>query len=159
MAQHRSASWSIGCATKAGHPPAFVISESGELKCSLESLCLPLALQAEVEFPVGGPVTLDRGDLVLLVSDGVIEARSAQGSNSGSSGCSTSCEGGWNRRPRRSWIAYILQYPSSPVLASFTTTRPSCWSKPPDRGKKATVPGGIEYSVPGTLPPWDQEAF
>ncbi len=65
--------------SNAGHPPAFVISESGELKSSLESLCLPLALQAEVEFSIGGPVTLDRGDLVLLVTDGIIETRSAQG--------------------------------------------------------------------------------
>jgi len=58
----------------AGHPAGCVLSESGDLKATLISDALPLAIMRETEFPVSGPVALETGDMVLLVTDGLLEA-------------------------------------------------------------------------------------
>ena len=60
--------------TSAGHPAGYVLDESGEVKAVLKSNALPWAILRETEFPVSGPVALETGDLVLLVTDGVLEA-------------------------------------------------------------------------------------
>lgn len=60
----------------AGHPDGYVLGPSGNVKSRLESATIPLAILPDAEFPVSGPVTLDRGDLLFLLTDGVLEARS-----------------------------------------------------------------------------------
>lgn len=60
----------------AGHPPGYVLDESGAIKATLNSGTLPLAVQHDIEFPIGGPVVLETGDTVLLITDGVLEAMS-----------------------------------------------------------------------------------
>ncbi len=70
----------IDCASRtlhfssAGHPPGFVLNRSGELKATLDSIGLPLAVSPEVEYRTGPAVELDPGDTVLVLSDGVLEA-------------------------------------------------------------------------------------
>ena len=69
--------------TNAGHPSGYILSKTGELKSELNSLSLPLGLVPGTEFPIRGPLTLERGDLVLLITDGVFEARSPEGDQLG----------------------------------------------------------------------------
>jgi PAS domain S-box-containing protein len=62
----------------AGHPASYILGRTGEIKRSQECLGLPLAIRPDAEFPVGGPSSLEPGDLILLVTDGVFEARSPE---------------------------------------------------------------------------------
>ena len=44
---------------------------------------MPLGIVADEEFPVGGPVLLAPGDLVLLLTDGILETVSSGGEQFG----------------------------------------------------------------------------
>jgi sigma-B regulation protein RsbU (phosphoserine phosphatase) len=59
------------------HPPALVVSAGGDVKARLYSTGLPLGLLPDAEFGVDPPVPLEQGDVLLLLTDGVVEARSA----------------------------------------------------------------------------------
>jgi PAS domain S-box-containing protein len=61
----------------AGHPAGIVLDRSGAVKARMESTSFPLAVFPNTEFTSGTPVTLEPGDLVLLLTDGVLEATSA----------------------------------------------------------------------------------
>lgn len=60
----------------AGHPYGYVLDAAGDVKNVLESNALPLALEPDTQFPLLGPVPLDTGDVVVLVTDGILEAMS-----------------------------------------------------------------------------------
>jgi sigma-B regulation protein RsbU (phosphoserine phosphatase) len=60
----------------AGHPTGYVIDPAGEVKTLLTSTGLPLAVLPDGEFPQGDPVQLETGDIVVLLTDGVLEAMS-----------------------------------------------------------------------------------
>jgi serine phosphatase RsbU (regulator of sigma subunit) len=60
--------------TSAGHLDGYVLSADGEVKAKLRSTGMPLAIQAEGEFPAGQQVPLEPNDLVFLCTDGVTEA-------------------------------------------------------------------------------------
>lgn len=62
----------------AGHPSGYVLRQSGDVKVVLRSTALPLAVLAETDFPVGGPIQLETNDLVVLTTDGILEARSPE---------------------------------------------------------------------------------
>ena len=63
----------------AGHPPGYVLDESGAIKATLDVRTFPLGILPDTEFSIGGPVALEPGDTVLLISDGVLEAMSPDG--------------------------------------------------------------------------------
>jgi len=63
----------------AGHPTGYVVGATGVLKERLESTAIPLGLDAGGDFSSSGAVTLEPGDTVLLVTDGVLEARAPNG--------------------------------------------------------------------------------
>ncbi len=63
----------------AGHPHGYVLGESGVVKECLESATVPLAILDDAEFPISGPISLEPGDLAFFLTDGVLEARSADG--------------------------------------------------------------------------------
>lgn len=67
---------SLEC-TNAGHPPGYVLDAAGHVKAQLPSRSMPLAVLPEAEFPSSDPVGLEPGDLVLLFTDGLPDARSA----------------------------------------------------------------------------------
>jgi serine phosphatase RsbU (regulator of sigma subunit) len=64
----------------AGHyPPGFVLSGDGALKATMYGTGIPLGIESDARFPVDRAIPLDLGDLVLLLTDGVKEAQSPEG--------------------------------------------------------------------------------
>ncbi len=60
----------------AEHPPAYVLDRKGRIRGRLESASLPVGILADAKFPIREPIRLERGDLVLLLTDGILEAAS-----------------------------------------------------------------------------------
>jgi serine phosphatase RsbU (regulator of sigma subunit) len=54
--------------------PAYVLDGRGEVKLILRSTGLPLGLDPSRAIPKGPAVRLEPGDLVFLLSDGIVEA-------------------------------------------------------------------------------------
>jgi PAS domain S-box-containing protein len=67
----------------AGHPTAFIFDADGRVKHTLPSTSIPLGIQRTTTFPASEPIPLDPGDLILLVTDGLVEARAPDGSSFG----------------------------------------------------------------------------
>ncbi len=63
----------------AGHATAYVLNSAGEVKRTLESTGMPLGIVANATFPLGAEAKLDEGDLVVLLTDGIAEARAPDG--------------------------------------------------------------------------------
>jgi PAS domain S-box-containing protein len=63
----------------AGHPTGYVLDAAGGIKARLNSMNLPLGIDAKLEFSASVPITLVPGDLALVLTDGVLEAQSATG--------------------------------------------------------------------------------
>jgi len=58
----------------AGHMPGYILSPDGEVKAVLESTGVPLAVLRDGEFPAVSAPPLEAGDLLLLLTDGIVEA-------------------------------------------------------------------------------------
>ena len=67
----------------AGHPPALLFGADGTFRAELEAGDLPLAVAPDTSYRLEGPVALRRGELVVLVSDGLLEAWSEGGDSFG----------------------------------------------------------------------------
>ena len=65
--------------SNAGHPSGYVLNQSGEVKSCLDSTSTALGILDDEQFPIGGPVPLESGDLILLFTDGLLEVRSPEG--------------------------------------------------------------------------------
>jgi serine phosphatase RsbU (regulator of sigma subunit) len=63
----------------AGHPPGFLLGADGALKARLYSTGLPLGVLPDAEYPAEATGPLAPGDVLVLVTDGVIDARSPAG--------------------------------------------------------------------------------
>lgn len=63
----------------AGHSTGYVFGPAADLKARLTSTALPLAVLPEAEFRTGKPVELNAGDTLLLLTDGIEEARTSAG--------------------------------------------------------------------------------
>jgi PAS domain S-box-containing protein len=63
----------------AGHPTGYVIDAAGGVKARLPSTGFPLGVFGDAEFPTGDPIVLEPGDMVLLLTDGILEVRSPAG--------------------------------------------------------------------------------
>jgi sigma-B regulation protein RsbU (phosphoserine phosphatase) len=63
--------------TSAGHPAGYVLDASGAVKCFLRSTGVPLGVMADGEFTAASPLVLEQGDLVLLMTDGIVEAQAS----------------------------------------------------------------------------------
>lgn len=60
----------------AGHPSGLVLDARGELRAELLSSAVPLGILEHVDYPVREPLQLAPGDLVVLLTDGILEAES-----------------------------------------------------------------------------------
>ena len=58
----------------AGHPTGFILDASGAIRVALPSFDPPLALTAEATFAVSPPIGLLPGDMIVLYTDGLVEA-------------------------------------------------------------------------------------
>ncbi len=87
----------------AGHPTGYLLSASGNVKTRLESGGLPLGISADARFAALGPLPLEPGDLLLLVTDGIRESQSPQGGQFGD-GRILETVGGLRSQPARSII-------------------------------------------------------
>ncbi len=59
----------------AGHPPGFILNRSGEVVCRLGATGLPLGLLEDATYHRQGPLELQPGDLLMVLTDGVHEAQ------------------------------------------------------------------------------------
>jgi serine phosphatase RsbU (regulator of sigma subunit) len=69
--------------TSAGHPPGWVIGSAGQVRHSLLSTDMPLGIRPDGDFPTAPALALAPGDVVLLLTDGVLEERSPEGEQFG----------------------------------------------------------------------------
>jgi sigma-B regulation protein RsbU (phosphoserine phosphatase) len=60
----------------AGHPAGYVFDRDGHVKARLDSTQTALRIVEDAKFPPGRRVALDEGDILLLTTDGVLEADS-----------------------------------------------------------------------------------
>lgn len=67
----------------AGHPAGFVIDRDGLVKAELPPCVAALGLLPDIVFPEAGELTLAPSDLVVLLTDGVLEATSPAGEEFG----------------------------------------------------------------------------
>jgi serine phosphatase RsbU (regulator of sigma subunit) len=68
----------------AGHPTGYLLNASGAVKASLKSTSPPLGFLPDNGFPRSGELILAAGDLLLFLTDGVLEARAPDGTAFGS---------------------------------------------------------------------------
>jgi PAS domain S-box-containing protein len=66
--------------SNAGHWPAYVLGAEGQVKLVLHGMGPPLGVDPTGDFGNGPGIALEPGDLVLMVSDGIVEASSPTGS-------------------------------------------------------------------------------
>ncbi|HLQ45557.1 MAG TPA: fused response regulator/phosphatase [Planctomycetaceae bacterium] len=62
----------------AGHPTGYVLDATGAVKSELESGGFPLGLMSDHAYQSSGEIILQPGEFVVLVSDGILDARSPQ---------------------------------------------------------------------------------
>jgi sigma-B regulation protein RsbU (phosphoserine phosphatase) len=63
----------------AGHPPLYVLDALGQIKARITSTQTPIGLLPDAKFTVSQSVQLVSGDLVLLYTDGLVEAHRPKG--------------------------------------------------------------------------------
>jgi DNA-binding NarL/FixJ family response regulator len=64
--------------SNAGHQPGLILDPAGAVRARLDSTGLPLGLMPGETFPTAPPVALADGDLVLFVTDGLLDATSPE---------------------------------------------------------------------------------
>jgi serine phosphatase RsbU (regulator of sigma subunit) len=67
----------------AGHPAAYILDASGEVKARLGSTAPPLGVVPDAKFSAGTSLTLEPGDLAILLTDGALEATAPDGTRFG----------------------------------------------------------------------------
>jgi sigma-B regulation protein RsbU (phosphoserine phosphatase) len=67
----------------AGHWPGYVLDRRGRTKAVLASTGCPLGIDPAGAFPTGPATTLEPGELVVLFTDGIVEAASPEGEQFG----------------------------------------------------------------------------
>lgn len=63
----------------AGHMPAYIFGAAGELKAVLKATGIPLAVLPDGDFPAVLAPSLEPGELMLLFTDGIVEAHGPEG--------------------------------------------------------------------------------
>jgi phosphoserine phosphatase RsbU/P len=58
----------------AGHPSGYILNAAGDIKTRLVRTGVPLGVKPEADYPAAREVSLDSGDLILLLTDGIDEA-------------------------------------------------------------------------------------
>ncbi len=90
----------------AGHPSGYVLSPAGTVKTVLPSTDMPLGIMPEIRFSPAPAITLDPGEGVLLLTDGIMEAHSPDESLFGIERTLANVQANWNR-PARQIIDHV----------------------------------------------------
>lgn len=69
--------------TSAGHPSGYIIAADGSTRHELRSIGLLLGVSPAEDYPTRGPIALESGDIIVLMTDGLIEACPTNGSEFG----------------------------------------------------------------------------
>ncbi len=65
--------------SNAGHMAGYVLGPGGQTRAVLPSMGLPLGIDLAHKYPASGAISLEPGDLVLMITDGIVEATSPAG--------------------------------------------------------------------------------
>src|SRR5262249_46210660 len=65
--------------SSAGHPTGYVLATDGQVKRLLPSTAIPLGVVSEFVYAAEPVFPLESGDLVLFLTDGVVEAQAPAG--------------------------------------------------------------------------------
>ena len=68
----------------AGHSPGYVLDEQGEVKAKLKRTGMALGVMPDAQYEVAEPLRLAKGDLMLLLTDGLEETANPEGELFGS---------------------------------------------------------------------------
>src|SRR5207237_749296 len=60
--------------TSAGHVTGYILDSRGDVKTDLESTGLPLGIDQGGDFPSAATISLEPGDLIVLLTDGILDA-------------------------------------------------------------------------------------
>ena len=63
----------------AGHSPAFILGPDGEVKSELKRTGMPLGVMPDAEYNVSRHIRLAKGDVLVLLTDGLEEATNPEG--------------------------------------------------------------------------------
>jgi PAS domain S-box-containing protein len=63
----------------AGHSPAFILGSDGAVKSELRRTGMPLGVMRDAKYTVSKPVCLAKGDVLVLLTDGLEEAANPEG--------------------------------------------------------------------------------
>jgi sigma-B regulation protein RsbU (phosphoserine phosphatase) len=64
---------------RCGHPPGFIMNAAGEIATTMDGGSIPLGIVEDITFPEEGPIPLHHDDVVVMLTDGILEAESPQG--------------------------------------------------------------------------------
>jgi PAS domain S-box-containing protein len=70
----------------AGHSIGYIMNSRGEIKTKLHGGGLPLGIRPNMTYTASEPLPLDYGDLIVLFTDGILEARSGEDKAFGTTG-------------------------------------------------------------------------
>jgi len=65
--------------SNAGHPPAYVLSRDGGIKRVMDSTRIPLGIMSDWENQPTESIPLERGDILVFLTDGITESTGADG--------------------------------------------------------------------------------
>ena len=63
----------------AGHTPGYIIGKKGEIKHKMKRTGIALGVRPDADYQVEGPSQLEKGDIILLQTDGLAETANAEG--------------------------------------------------------------------------------
>src|SRR5688500_9175045 len=67
----------------AGHTTGYILDANGDVRAELESTDMPLGIDANVTYASAGPIDVIAGDVLLLMTDGIVEAAGPDGAQFG----------------------------------------------------------------------------
>lgn len=116
--------------SSAGHWPGYVFGGDGEVKAKLPSTGLPLGLDPQADYPTPPAIRLDPGDLLLLLTDGVIEAISPAGELFGIDRVLDAARGHAGTTPQNLLVALLArvdEFDGGRVTDDQTVLLLKCW--------------------------------
>jgi serine phosphatase RsbU (regulator of sigma subunit) len=85
----------------AGHTTCYVLNSVGAVREPLQSTGMPLAIVLDASFPAAPAITLEPGEGVLLLTDGIVEAHSPDEVLFGVERTLQTVQSNWNRTARQ----------------------------------------------------------